>query len=454
MFDWLRPMLTENQVFSGGAVLMAAAAIGAYLRNIPSKLFNYLRSIFVYSVTIDERDDLYDGCIRWLANHEYTKKRARSFFATSKAESNYINSPYSDWDDNYSPGEESTPVITLTPADGSHFFFYMNTIVWISRHTDRNQNRENQQASTIAIYVLGYNRAIAMQLLEEIGKSTWPKDEETIPFYKCNFYHDGEVAWKIFSRCQKRPQNSVILKGGDFEGLLGDLHNFRNRHTWYRKRFVPYHRGYLLYGPPGTGKTSTIVAVATELKMAIVFLQLSDSAMDDSKLMNAMNSLPKNSIVMLEDIDCLFDVDRQQKTVKLGGGVTFSGLLNALDGVTASDGRIIFSTTNHLERINSALLRSGRFDVKLRVDHPDCDQVIRMICRFFPEHKDDTRIPGTAYAIAEKRVSVAAVQEYLLSRIEDFDSVIDEHSMLTEQEPGRLVHAWGTAEKTEKKDEE
>ena len=38
-------------------------------------------------------------------------------------------------------------------------------------------------------------------------------------------------------------------------------------------------------------------------------------------------------------------------------GVTFSGLLNALDGVAATEGRVTFMTTNHLNRLDPALIR-------------------------------------------------------------------------------------------------
>ena len=40
-------------------------------------------------------------------------------------------------------------------------------------------------------------------------------------------------------------------------------------------------------------------------------------------------------------------------------GVTFSGLLNAIDGVAAQEGKILFVTTNHIERLDEALIRPG-----------------------------------------------------------------------------------------------
>ena len=44
--------------------------------------------------------------------------------------------------------------------------------------------------------------------------------------------------------------------------------------------------------------------------------------------------------------------------------VTLTGLLNALDGAVGSEGRITFLTTNYLDRLDAALIRPGRVDVK------------------------------------------------------------------------------------------
>jgi hypothetical protein len=45
-------------------------------------------------------------------------------------------------------------------------------------------------------------------------------------------------------------------------------------------------------------------------------------------------------------------------------GITLSGLLNAIDGVTARDGRILFITSNKPDHLDAALLRPGRIDVR------------------------------------------------------------------------------------------
>ncbi len=48
--------------------------------------------------------------------------------------------------------------------------------------------------------------------------------------------------------------------------------------------------------------------------------------------------------------------------------MTFSGLLNVLDGVAASEDRLVFMTTNHIERLDPALIRPGRVDYVQLID--------------------------------------------------------------------------------------
>lgn len=63
--------------------------------------------------------------------------------------------------------------------------------------------------------------------------------------------------------------------------------------------------------------------------------------------------------------------------------VTFSGFLNALDGVASGEERIIFMTTNHLERLDPALIRPGRVDLLELVDDAHPSQVRRLFTRFY-----------------------------------------------------------------------
>jgi chaperone BCS1 len=70
---------------------------------------------------------------------------------------------------------------------------------------------------------------------------------------------------------------------------------------------VPYRRGYLLYGPPGTGKTTFINSIAGELKLNLCVLSLQDEEITECKLINALGTIPNRSLVLLEDVDAIFN---------------------------------------------------------------------------------------------------------------------------------------------------
>jgi len=76
-----------------------------------------------------------------------------------------------------------------------------------------------------------------------------------------------------------------------------------------------------------------------------------------------VQELPEDTIVVIEDIDALFGKDRASKNAK--SPLSFSGLLNALDGVGAASGQIYILTTNLREQLDSALIRKGRVDFQV-----------------------------------------------------------------------------------------
>ena len=90
---------------------------------------------------------------------------------------------------------------------------------------------------------------------------------------------------------------------------------------------------------------------------------LNSPSMHDDKLQSKLGEIPPRSIVIFEDIDSIF-IGRENVSSKAKKQVTFSGFLNALDGVRSKEGMIVFMTTNHIEKLDPALIRPGRCDVK------------------------------------------------------------------------------------------
>lgn len=189
--------------------------------------------------------------------------------------------------------------------------------------------------------------------------------------------------WRIIGRERARRLSSIVLAGEQAERILGDARRFFSAQDWYAERGVPWRRGYLFQGPPGTGKSSTVHALAGELGKNIYVASL-NSLPDDAALMEFISCVPSDTILLLEDIDAALSFKDRGESDPEEPGITLAGLLNALDGVASGSGRLLVMTSNHPERLDSALTRPGRVDVREHFGLFGRDEVDRMVDRFHP----------------------------------------------------------------------
>lgn len=108
--------------------------------------------------------------------------------------------------------------------------------------------------------------------------------------------------------------------------------------------------------------------------------------------------------------------------------VTFSGLLNCLDGVASTEARIVFMTTNYLERLDPALIRPGRVDVKEYIGYCSSSQMENMYLRFYndTEGANNAKIFAENVSSFKKDVSPAQIQGYfMVHKASDQKTVLD-----------------------------
>jgi len=309
----------------------------------------------------------------------------------------------------------------FTPSVGTHLMRYGKT--WIRVERTR-ENRMLEPWETVQMTTIGKNRSLFSQMLDE-ARSLAMKEYSG----KTLMYTVIGTEWKKFGHPRLiRPLSSVVLDEGVSEHIVKDVKDFISSPSWYRQRGVPYRRGWLLYGPPGCGKTSFITALAGELQYSICVLNLSDRAMSDDRLQHRLADAPENSIILLEDIDAAF-VSREIKEKSLDpveaeklkinesayqglNRLTFSGLLNAIDGVTSTEGRIVFMTTNYVDRLDPALIRPGRVDLKQYIGHSSHGQCIKMFSNFYPDEVQKNPELATIFAdkIMNLKVPVSSAQ--------------------------------------------
>jgi len=196
--------------------------------------------------------------------------------------------------------------------------------------------------------------------------------------------------WSLLSHTPKRNLESIYLKKGQREGLFDKLSNFYEDTTReeYLRYGVPYKYVVMLWGIPGSGKTSTIKSLASELDCDIYILPLTKS-MNDYEFIDAFNSINddekkngKKKLIVIEDIDTIF-TERKSNDDSITVGL--QNILNCIDGLSFSEGTVLFLTANQPQKMDYALLRSGRINLKVELGYADEYQTKNMYSTYFNE---------------------------------------------------------------------
>ena len=247
---------------------------------------------------------------------------------------------------------------------------------------------------TLANWVAGYESGVKDKHLKYFvyAPDNRKPDDDAMLHYQEFKFESGKSFSNVFY-----PEKDDVVKRLDF---------FSKNKEWYKKRGIPYTMGFLFYGAPGCGKTSTIKAIANHTQRHIVSVPL-NKIKTAKELLNVfynvrMNykDIPLNQrLYVLEDIDAAdlkeVEFDREKTAV----------LLEVLDGVMEMDGRMLIITTNYPERLDKALIRPGRIDMKVKFGLCTADNIVQMYQHYFeaelPSSFDRSRLQDDVYSPAE-----------------------------------------------------
>ncbi len=376
-------------------------------------------------IRIDSDDDIHDHVMEWLASQKISKTSRKLMAKTGRENawdmldetvaepeldpSNLMN--FNNWDAKVPP--------RFQPSFGSHFFFHRGHFFQFKR--------EQKQVMTGGWPMVRDDENITLTC---IGRSTEPIKElikEARDFYldkqksctvvrrPCPKEHRGRgrSVWMKVATRPSRPMHTVILEHEQKNRLLADINEYLHPSTprWYANRGIPYRRGYLFYGNPGTGKSSLAWAIAGVFGLDIFCISLVDPTLTEEDLGMMFTSLPRRCVILLEDIDAAGLNKRQEDekaqeikdedpTAKIGAeitkafrsvqknekdkqGITLSGLLNAIDGVASHEGRVLVMTTNFPDKLDDALIRPGRIDMKVEFTNATHAQIYELFLRMY-----------------------------------------------------------------------
>ncbi|KAJ3186504.1 hypothetical protein HDU85_007324 [Gaertneriomyces sp. JEL0708] len=410
-----------NQFATGGLTLAVLGALAAGAGILWGYCLEFVKRKVIVSAEFDSRDEVYSWILSFLADHPMAKKTTRFSVTTSvkvgQRSGGDINQSY----------QELAPVYYL-PSPGTHIFTFAGRILWLSRERSKPTGGGSSSPTTletITINTLGRNRHVIERLIAHAQLKYLEKDRARTVVYSADQYGN----WVRTRSRPVRPLETIVLDQGLKETLVQDVKEFIGSEKWYADRGIPYRRGYMFHGPPGTGKTSFVTALAGELKLNIYVMSLSNRGLTDENLLDLMINTPTRCILLLEDVDAAF-LSRTggPSTGSAAPSVSFSGLLNVIDGVAAQEGRVLCMTTNHLEKLDPALIRPGRVDVKVLLDRATQFQACELFVKFYP-HSGEALAPGSptisaqesevlaqqfASVIPDRKYSIAHLQGYLM----------------------------------------
>lgn len=386
-------------------------------------------------VRIRTDDEIYNIIMSWTAAQRFAKSSRRFIVNTNINSRSWFLWRFSedeDEEDGEGDGSNGTAPrkkpLQYTPSFGTHFFWYQGHLLLFERHENREQSGflVVSEREEITISCFGRNPRVLKELLLEARMEYMKKDEcKTLIYRGAAGTSGGDPSWQRCMTRASRPVSTVILNEKVKQDLIADVTDYLNPATrrWYSNRGIPYRRGYLLYGPPGTGKSSLSLALAGFFRMRIYMVSLSSIMANEENLSSLFAELPRRCVVLLEDIDSAGlthtredgksdDGTTDQTPVAsvpsgpgklatvtgapaLPGRLSLSGLLNILDGVASQEGRVLIMTTNHLEKLDKALIRPGRVDMIVKFGLADADMTSSIFRAIYaPYDGEDVRGSG------------------------------------------------------------
>jgi energy-coupling factor transporter ATP-binding protein EcfA2 len=161
--------------------------------------------------------------------------------------------------------------------------------------------------------------------------------------------------------------------------------------------------GILMYGKPGSGKTTMIKCIANYTKRSIVTIDFkkikSRTILLDILFRTYVGRLYlplSKRIYVIEDIDCASKVVLERSSIiptnsdKEDESLTLSDILNCIDGILELKNTIMIFTTNYIDKLDKALIRPGRIDLKIELSYMDRESKFTYIKNAYPNCCDLT----------------------------------------------------------------
>lgn len=386
-----------NPIIASAAGLWGLSAITFFLRDIPSKIWGFIVRQTTTTLDLNSQDAIFHDFLTWLSTHKLHR-----FVRTVNISNRGYSTDY---------GRASKGLSGINIGYGRTYFFHNKRFFSVYRGKEAASNTDNTK-EVLSLTVLGRTHTVFKSLFDAVKTDS---KEDLADFTRIYRYND---VWESATTNFKRDPSTVILNKEVGDKLYSSIDSFLSSQQWYRKNGIPYKLGILLTGPPGTGKTSLIKAVCAKYNRNLYTLNI--GSMTDDKLIDAISTAGPASVIAIEDIDAFGikvsreDANEYNKAVS----ITMSGLLNGIDGASTPENIILIATTNHIEKLDPALIRDGRFDIKLHIDNLNEAAVTQYLSNKY----EDFKLPeGFKF---NKLLPAATIQRLVFENRTDYTEVL------------------------------
>lgn len=229
---------------------------------------------------------------------------------------------------------------------------------------------------------------------------------------KLKVYVSHDMQWMQYKYDLTRPE--TLFLGDTWTRVHREVHDFFSAETeqWYKSHCIPYTRSLLFYGPPGNGKSKTIRALGSTFNLPVYVLNLAHARLDDDYLVQLVKEVSTRSLLVVEDIDRIFDHFSANTSES---HISFATLLNLLDGTLTKEGIFVVMTCNDVDKLDDALKRCGRVAAMIEFKNTSAERAEEMFLSFYPGATEQAQTLGKAVK-SDQQLSGATLQEHFIRK--------------------------------------
>lgn len=240
-----------------------------------------------------------------------------------------------------------------------------------------------------AEYIIYYQGCIYCNDLKVLEKFVFQFFEKTTVVDNNKYIYEVNEKGAVIKKGKINMKKSFDKLHFDKKNNIIDMLDKFQSNTMYPEELSLDNKiGCLLYGPPGTAKTATCIATAIYLNRHILILS-SLLSLPRDQILDIIELHKKTHVIILDEFDHILSRKAEKidykailqeaktpaelsKAKALANECKISDdefILKLLDGITDGAGRVVFATTNSVEKINPKFLRPGRFDIVVELSY-------------------------------------------------------------------------------------